>query len=452
MNSLPHRLVGDTAAAHGATRFRVLLIDAQANAMTDRISESFAHEHDIDLTCCQDPADALELARHTQPTTILVCLGQPLHDSLELIASFRASPDTRAIPIVALASNANAATRRAVFSAGANECFAGLPDDTELLDRVRFCSDSYLAKQELESVNRELARTRRHLLQSEKLASLGLLAAGVAHEINNPIAFVSSNLNSLDSYYRDVVGALDRCVSANDGQAAGQGGDGPIAAMRQAINFGDLREDVGQILDECRDGLSRVRKIVDNLKSYSRANESEWQWADLNEELDRALSLGNNELKYKAEVARNYGDLPRVQCLATQINQVLLNLLVNAAQAIDDRGTITVTTSRAVSPQGLVPDSASGAAEWVCIQVSDDGIGIAKDELPRIFEPFFTTKAVGEGTGLGLAVSSGIIENHNGFMDVDSEPGKGTTFSVWLPVSQDADGPQETANLETEQP
>ena len=452
MNSLPQKLAGDTAATHGTTRFRVLLIDAQNSATTDRLGEFFAPQHDVDLICCQEPANALELARHTQPTTILVSLGQPLHDSLEIVATLRASPDCRAVPILALASYANAATRRAVFSAGVNECFAGRPDDTELLARVRFCSDAYLAKQELASVNRELAQTRRHLLQSEKLASLGLLAAGVAHEINNPVAFVSSNLNSLDGYYREVVGALDRCVAAHDGEAPGQGGDGPMAAMRQAIDFGDLREDVGQILDECRDGLSRVRKIVDNLKSYSRANESEWQWADLNEELDRALSLGNNELKYKAEVARNYGDLPPVQCLATQINQVLLNLLVNAAHAIDGHGTITVTTSCAAAPQGLVPDSKGGGADWVCIQVSDDGVGIAKDKLTRIFEPFFTTKAVGKGTGLGLAVSSGIIENHNGFIDVVSEPGKGTTFSVWLPVSQAEDRPQESANLETEQP
>ncbi len=450
MSSLPHSLAGDTTATHSAPQFRVLLIDAQASALQDRLGETFAPQHDIDLICCQEPANALELTRHARPTIILVSLTQPLHNSLELIATIRASSDCHAIPIVALASNSNAATRRAVFSAGANECFAGLPDELELLARVRYCSEAYLAKRDLESANRELAKTRSHLLQSEKLASMGLLAAGVAHEINNPIAFVSSNLNSLDAYYREIVGTLDRYAAAHGEQAPGPGGNGPLTALQEAFNLGDLREDVGQILDECQDGLARVRKIVDNLKNYSRVSESEWQCADLHEELDRALSLGNNELKYKAEVARNYGDLPLVHCRATQINQVFLNLLVNAAQSIQDRGTITVATSRAVPPPDLAPDTVNGS-DWVCIRVSDDGVGIEADKLSHIFEPFFTTKEVGKGTGLGLAVSSGIIESHNGFIDVDSELGKGTTFSVWLPVSQDADGSGPTANLESKQ-
>ena len=451
MNSVPHSLAGDTTATHSDPRFRVLLINAEASALADKLSDTLAQQQDIDFIRCQQPADAIELARHTQPTIILISLGQPLHGSLALVKTLRATHDCQDIPILAVASYANATTRKAMFSAGVNECFAGSPDDMELFARIRYCSDSYLAKRDLESANRELAKTRSYLLQSEKLASMGLLAAGVAHEINNPIAFVTSNINSLDGYYRDVVGTLDRYVAAHNGQAPGQSGNGLITALGETINLGDLREDVRQILDECRDGLSRVRKIVDNLKSYSRVSESEWQWADLHEELDRALSLGNNELKYKAEVARRYGDLPLVQCRPTQINQVFLNLLVNAAQAIDDHGTITVATSCAAPPRDLAPDSVSDT-DWVCIKVSDTGVGIEPAKLSRIFEPFFTTKDVGKGTGLGLPVSSGIIENHNGFIDVESRLGQGTTFSIWLPVSQDLDGSEPTANLETKQP
>ena len=184
--------------------------------------------------------------------------------------------------------------------------------------------------------------------------------------------------------------------------------------------------------------MSRVRKIVDNLKSFSRTSDSEWKWADMHEELDRALSLASNELKYKAEIVREYGDLPQVQCIPTQLNQVFLNLLVNAAHAMEGRGRITISTTRSAVPKEVESQPGSNG-EWVCIKVADNGKGIDDDTLARIFEPFFTTKEVGKGTGLGLSVSLGIIHGHNGHIGVESEPGVGTTFTVWLPVARDVD-------------
>ena len=262
---------------------------------------------------------------------------------------------------------------------------------------------------ELASKVHELQETQSQLLQSEKMAAIGQLAAGVAHEINNPIGFVNSNLGTLKNYTGQL---LDLAERSRKGKAS--------EADFVAADFDYLKTDIDDLLRESRDGLERVKKIVADLKDFSHVDESEWQEADLNAGIESTLNVVWNELKYKAEVVREFGDLPKVPCVAAQINQVVMNLLVNAAHAIEQRGTITVRTG------------CDATQAW--IEVSDTGRGIAPAAMQRIFEPFYTTKPVGKGTGLGLSLSYDIVKKHGGRIDFSSEVGVGTTFRVSLPL------------------
>jgi PAS domain S-box-containing protein len=271
----------------------------------------------------------------------------------------------------------------------------------------------------LQELNQKFEAAQNQLLQSEKMASLGQLAAGVAHELNNPIGFVYSNLGTLDRYLKDIFEIASICE-----QAASKAGNpkdfANIEAIKREKDFEFIRTDIFQLMAESKDGLERVRKIVQDLKDFSRPGETEWQWADLHAGLDSTLNIVWNELKYKCNVKKLYGDLPQVWCLPPQINQVFMNLLVNAAHAIPDRGEITIATGQ--------------QDNQAFVAIADTGAGISPENLKRIFEPFFTTKPVGQGTGLGLSLVWSIVEKHHGRIDVESEPGKGSTFTVWLPI------------------
>ncbi|HPR05735.1 MAG TPA: ATP-binding protein [Denitromonas sp.] len=264
----------------------------------------------------------------------------------------------------------------------------------------------------------ELAQAQNQVLQSEKLASIGQLAAGVAHEINNPIGFVNSNLGTLASYVDELMVVLDAYTGAHD--QLPEDLKAAIDAKIKGVDLDYLREDLVSLVTESRDGLDRVKDIVQDLKDFSRMGESEAAWADLHHCLDTTLNVVANEIKYKAEVVKHYGELPEVECVASQLNQVFMNLMVNGAQAIAERGTITITTGT--------------EGEQVFVAVRDTGAGIPPDVLKRIFDPFYTTKPVGTGTGLGLSVSYSIIERHGGRIVVDSKPGEGTEFKIWLPI------------------
>ncbi len=275
--------------------------------------------------------------------------------------------------------------------------------------------------QELQDLNARLEEAQNQLLQSEKMASIGQLAAGVAHEINNPVAFVSSNLGTLRTYSQQMLELIAEYELAEpeltDPQRVAR-----LRALKDALDLEFMREDLPSLLTESEDGLHRVRKIVQDLKDFSHVDGSEWLSADINAGIDTTLNVVCNELKYKATVTKHYGVLPPVVCLASQLNQVFMNMLVNAVQAIETHGTITITTAH--------------AGDWVWVEVRDSGRGMTDEVKKRIFEPFFTTKPVGKGTGLGLSLSFGIIKKHQGRIEVESVPGEGTSFKVWLPVKQ----------------
>ncbi|WP_426109326.1 ATP-binding protein [Pseudomonas sp. TWR1-1-4] len=285
-----------------------------------------------------------------------------------------------------------------------------------------------LVEQRTQALQMEIDE-RKHLesqlVQSEKLASLGQLAAGVAHEINNPVGFISSNLSTLEGYFNQLQQMLDAYQRAEALVTPPEQSE-QLKAMRVGLELDFLQEDIPVLIKESKEGIGRVVQIVKDLKNFSRVdNEQTWQFANLQQGIDSTLNIVASELKYKADVVKHYGALPEIECLASQLNQVVMNLVINAAQAMGpERGTITISTG---------VDS-----ENVWLEVADNGYGIAPQTLQKIFDPFFTTKPVGEGTGLGLSLSYGIVKKHRGDISVSSELGKGTTFRVVLPIRQTA--------------
>ncbi|HBX55886.1 ATP-binding protein [Pseudomonas sp. UBA2684] len=267
---------------------------------------------------------------------------------------------------------------------------------------------------EQEQLLNKLEKANAQLLQSEKLAAIGQLAAGVAHEINNPIGYVFSNLKTLAGYVHDLL----RIIDAVDGAASLD----ELRQLKRSLEYDYIRNDVEALISESEDGIERVKKIITALKDFSHIEEEQFRLADLHRGVDTTLNVVNNELKYKAEVIKEYGQLPAVECIPSQINQVMMNLLVNAAHAIEQFGRITLRSGH--------------EGEWVWLEVEDTGKGIAPQLLNRIYEPFFTTKPVGKGTGLGLSLSYNIVQKHHGRIEVHSEVDKGSRFRIWLPVCQ----------------
>jgi len=302
---------------------------------------------------------------------------------------------------------------------GAQATIVTIHDSTELKKAAEELTRKNLRLNEALAA---LKRSQAKVLHQEKMASIGQLAAGVAHEINNPIGFINSNLSTLGKYLSRLSGFLavqSECI------AAGAPPEQVESVRRQqaGLKIDYIVKDLEDLVRESLEGSERVRSIVQDLKSFSRVDESEYKQADLNECLRSTINIAWNEIKYKATLKKELGEIPRTRCYPQQMNQVFMNLLVNAAHAIEHQGVITV---RSWEEDG-----------YICVTVADTGQGIPEANLSRIFEPFFTTKEVGKGTGLGLSITYDIVKKHNGEITVRSEPGKGTVFTVRIPVVEE---------------
>lgn len=276
----------------------------------------------------------------------------------------------------------------------------------------------------------ERTRLEEQLLVSSKLAGIGELAAGIAHEINNPIGFVASNTRTLSRYVSGLTDLVGAYHQLKDIASAGQACDElvrKIEALEEQLDLGYVLNDMESLVAENRDGLDRVVKILRDLKNFSHVDEEQPQQTDLNRLIEDALNLTRNELKYKATINTDFGELPPLLCHPGQISQVFINILVNAAHAIEESGTISIVTR--------------GDDKQIMAIVSDTGCGIPRDALPKIFDPFFTTKQRGKGTGLGLSIALEIMQKHGGSIAVESEVGQGTTFTLTFPIGYPA-GPE----------
>lgn len=291
-----------------------------------------------------------------------------------------------------------------------------------LEDRVERRTDKINRQiKELEAANDQVAQTQAKLVQSEKLASVGQLAAGVAHEINNPIGFVRSNLNTLSDYvgvYQDLLQDYKMLSAATPDEGKVIAATIESKESKEDLDF--IREDIEELLKDSIEGTTRVRDIVHGLKNFSRANDKNKVACNINEIITTVLKVVNNELKYKCSIHADLQSQHMVYGNVGELNQVLINLLMNAGHAVKSDGQVSIST-----------DDVDGK---VRVRIQDNGCGIEKEDIEKLFDPFFTTKPVGEGTGLGLSISFGIVEDHGGEIRVDSEPAVGSTFTVLLPV------------------
>lgn len=287
--------------------------------------------------------------------------------------------------------------------------------NAEILLEVRY--------QELQQANQKIKEAQAQLLQAEKMASIGQLAAGIAHEINNPIAYVNSNMGALSDYIGDIFQLLDAYEAMTPGVAGENAATQRVADLKHRLDIGFVKSDIIDLIEETRGGLGRVKDIVQNLKDFSRTGDTSWEVADVHKGMESTLNIVHNELKYKVDVIRDYGEIPEIECIPSQLNQVFMNLLVNAGHAIEDSGQIFIRSGRQDD-------------DFIWIEIADTGSGIPRAIQNRIFEPFFTTKEVGKGTGLGLSIVYGIIEQHKGQITLASKQGQGTTFRLVLPVGQ----------------
>lgn len=290
----------------------------------------------------------------------------------------------------------------------------------QLREKLQIESELIEANEQLRAVVKQLEATQMQLLQADKMASIGQLAAGVAHEINNPIGYVHSNLASLQDYLDDMIRLLQFCNQ--------QQGEWPqqlreqLQRMQTDMDFEYLISDIPVLMQQTNEGIARVRKIVQDLREFSHVDSGEMAVCDIHQGIHTTLNMVRNEYKDKAEIIYELGNIPQVKCNLGQLNQVFLNLIINACHAIPERGSIHISTGR--------------AGDQVWVRIADSGVGIAPDQLGRIFDAFYTTKPVGMGTGLGLSLSYTIVKAHNGTIQVSSTPGEGSVFTVWLPIRQ----------------
>lgn len=298
-----------------------------------------------------------------------------------------------------------------------------IDDDGKIIAAIELVND----------ITEDLAMEK-ELEQCQKLASIGQLTAGVAHEINNPTGFVSSNLGTLQGYQGDINRLIDLYRKLKDSIECGD--QSPVSAnvadqivkinaFEEEIDLDYLREDIASLIDESKEGTERIKKIVEDLKHFAHPGQDKIQDTDINKELTSTLNVVNNELKYKARVVKVFNTLPIIMANPQQLNQVFINILVNAAQSIEKMGEIRITT-KAVD-------------RYVQVHISDTGCGIPEENLTKIFDSFFTTKGVGKGTGLGMNIAYNIIQKHKGDIQVKSRVGEGTTFILSLPV----EGPED---------
>ncbi|MDN3637234.1 response regulator [Simiduia curdlanivorans] len=379
-------------------------------------------------------AECLKVVTRESIDLVLLDLNMPEKSGFDVLQELPHLGLARVPTVIVLSADNEPNTISRAFHLGAADYVSTPFNRDELLARVRTHLALHNREQhlesrvrdrtlELESANDRLQEATSQLIQAEKMVSLGQLAAGVAHEINNPVGYINSNLDTLKAYLGDLWRLLE-AYEALDDLIPDVELKRDLMLLKQRIDVPYLREDTTHLIAESMQGVLRVKQIVGDLKGFAHPEQKAWQQEDLHQLLRSSLNIVSNELKYKCNVRLELGDILPVQCIAPQINQVLLNLLVNAGQSLPEFGEIVIKSGM----------SADNSQVW--LSVTDNGVGMSAEVKRKIFDPFFTTKRVGEGTGLGLSVSYGIVQMHRGEIKVESREGQGSCFTLYLPIAQ----------------
>ena len=376
------------------------------------------------------------------PDLILLDVMMPKMNGFEVLARLRENPITCQIPVIFITARDAYEDEQRGFDMGAVDYITKPIRPALLVARVRLHLDLKQTRDRLSEYNtlleerilertRDLERSQRQAMLSEKMAAIGLLIAGIAHEINTPLNYVSNNLFVLTEYLQNIR-EMDSVYHQLAAQISNRTCDAPnssdiqrlMAEMQEReshLGIPHIIEDIPGLIRESCEGLDRISKIVQDLRNFSHPGEDIVKLADINKNLDSTLDMVRNEFKNKATIIKDYGKLPQVNCYPQQLSQVFMNLLVNAAHAIEKQGEIRIITRE--------------IDDYVEISIIDTGQGIPEKNLSRIFDPFFTTKEIGKGTGLGLNVIYNIVKKHDGSIDVKSELGKGTKITIRIPVN-----------------
>ncbi len=381
---------------------------------------------------CATAADGQEALTHLARETfaLVICdVQMPRLGGIELLRKITESfTDTAVIMVSGIVRTQRVldAVRLGAFDYLVKPCDLGVLELTveRALERRALLRSARQYKLDLERRNEELRESQEKLqhaqaqiVHSEKMASLGQLAAGVAHELNNPAGFIFGNMEIL----KGLTCGLSRLLKFYETASLPAEEAAQVKAIKDEIDYDNALDDLCSITADCHGGAERIRDVVQNLRTFSRLDEADFKKVDIHEGLDATIRLlSRYYTSGRVELHRDYAELPPVDCYAGQLNQVWMNLLANAAHAVREGGDVRVTTRQ--------------EGRMAVVRVSDTGCAIAPDDLKKVFDPFFTTKPVGEGTGLGLSVSHGIVERHGGTITVESRLGAGTTFAVAIPV------------------
>ena len=388
-------------------KYSILVVDDERDVL-EALYDTFVEKYNVFMA--NSAQEALEILKNNH---------------VDLIMSDQRMPDTTGVELLAEVEEKYPHLGKILLT--------GYSDLPAVVDAINKGSvDKYLSKPwndtEITHVVLEVMNTRlkramderkmleSQLVQSAKMASLGELVAGIAHELNNPLGFIYANLGNLKKFYAKILGLLE----TYEGLELSEEDRAGIKQKQEEINYEYLKTRIEQMIDRSAVGADRMKKIIMDLKSFSRLDSAAFAESDINEAIEITLGIMTNEYKNRVEITRKFGDLPLVECYIAKLNQVFMNLIVNACHAIEGEGEIIIETAI--------------ENDMVRIEVSDNGKGIPEDVADKIFDPFFTTKPVGVGTGLGLSVSHGIIKQHKGEISVKSKVGEGSTFTIIFPM------------------
>jgi two-component system, NtrC family, sensor kinase len=375
------------------------------------------------VTVAKSGKSALEKLEESLPNLILLDVMMPGIDGFETCRLMKANPKTKDIPVIFMTALSDAVNKVKGLQLGAVDYITKPIEHEEVLARI--------------NVHLELRRTQLKLAQEEKMSSLGQLVAGIAHEINNPVNFISGNLIHAQKYIEDLMQLLHRYEIHTNNSIP------EIEAFSKKIELDFLKEDLPQLLTSMKMGSERVEQIVRSLRLFSRLDDSACQLVDLHEAIDSTLVILSSRLKATStrptiNINKEYSELPLVECYSGKINQVLMNLLANAIDAIDEAIEKAEAAANQESPTICIQTTVTNDQQSVLIEIADNGIGMSLEVQQRMCEQFFTTKPLGKGTGLGMAIAREIIvDKHGGTLEVKSSPGDGAKFAISIPIRQE---------------